>query len=237
MALLASTRVAAAPGKQELGVESLIYVGTHAAEGSDARGIYLFRMRTSDDPNIPEFVTVTPLGLVAETANPSFLAIDADRRLLFCVNETGEFEGRSIGAITSYSLDPESGRLALISQRSSMGAGPCHLVLDSAGKCLLIANDAGSVVAMPVADDGKLLEPTAVLQHIGKSVDPERQSRPHPRSITLSPDNRFAFVCDLGLDKIMAYRFDAATGALTPHERALHGHTPRRRPTPLGLPP
>src|SRR5437763_708598 len=89
--------IALAQKQSDLGVESFIYVGTHAAsagsEGAsgEARGIYLFRMRTSDDPNIPEFVTVTPLGLAAEADNPSFLALEPGRHLLFCVNEVGTF--------------------------------------------------------------------------------------------------------------------------------------------------
>ena len=86
----------AAEAKDDLGVESFIYVGTRTtsapAQAADtARGIYLFRMRTSDDPNIPEFVTVTPLGLAAEAESPSFLTINAKRRQLFCVNEVRYF--------------------------------------------------------------------------------------------------------------------------------------------------
>jgi 6-phosphogluconolactonase len=70
---------------------------------------------------------------------------------------------------------------------------------------------------LPVAADGKLGAPTDVVQHTGKSINPERQTGPHAHCVTLDAANRFAFVCDLGLDRIMAYRFDAARGKLTPH--------------------
>src|SRR6185436_3846423 len=112
--LIAALLLGGAPdrarGEKELGVEWLIYVGTFTTAPSKAKGIYLFRMRTSDDPNIPEFVTMTPLGVVAEIPNPSFLEIDAKRRLLFCVNEVDDFEGSKAGAVSAFSLDAFSGK-------------------------------------------------------------------------------------------------------------------------------
>ena len=219
--------------QNELGVESLIYVGTHTGEESDAKGIYLFRMRTSDDPNIPEFVTVTPLGLVAETVNPTFLEIDAQRRLLFCVNEVSNFAGRDTGAVNSFSIDSGSGKLTPLSQRSSEGAGPCHLAMDHQGKFLLVANDrGGTVTVLPVGPDGKLGEFTDIEEHAGSSVHFDRQQGPHPSGVAFSPDNRFVFVCDLGLDKIFIYEFDAEAGKLLPHDPAFMptkpGAGPRR---------
>src|SRR4051812_11878678 len=139
---------ASAQKNRELGVESFIYVGTRTGEKSQAKGIYLFRMRTSDDPNIPEFVTLKPLGLVAETDSPSYFEIDAKRHFLFCVNEIDNFEGGNSGAVSAFSIEPASGKLTLVNQRSSMGAGPCHLALDRTGKFLLVANGAGGSVAV-----------------------------------------------------------------------------------------
>ena len=108
-------------------------------------------MKTSDNPDIPEFVTMTPLGLVAETANPSFLEVDPRRRLLFAVNEIDSFEGKKSGAVSAFAIDPASGKLTLLNQRPSMGARPCHLALDREGKHLLVANcDGGSVAVLPV---------------------------------------------------------------------------------------
>jgi 6-phosphogluconolactonase len=56
------------------------------------------------------------------------------------------------------------------------------------------------------------------VQHAGKSVNPERQTGPHAHCVTLDNANRFAFVCDLGLDKVLIYRYDASKGTLTPHD-------------------
>jgi 6-phosphogluconolactonase len=102
-----------------------------------------------------------------------------------------------------------------------MGKDPCHLVLDRTGRNLLVANySSGSVAVLPVQGDGKLGEATEAIQHAGKSVDPQRQAAPHAHCVTLDRANRFAFVCDLGLDKVMIYRFDAARGKLTANEPA-----------------
>ncbi len=201
------------PRPTELGVPWWIYVGT---TGESSKGIYLFQMKTSENPDIPEFVTMTPLGLVAQTPSPSFLVVDARRALLFAVSETDRFEGRASGAVSAFAVQPGTGKLTLISQRPSMGPRPCHLALDREGKHLLVANHGGSVAVIPVAADGKLGPATDVRQHSGKSVHPQRQQGPHPQGVSFSPDNRYAFVCDLGLDQVIGYRFDSAAGRLSP---------------------
>ena len=205
-------------GGTGLGIPWWIFVGTHTGEQS--KGIYLFLMKTSDNPDIPEFVTMTALGLVAETPSPSFLEVDPQRRVLFAVNEVDQHEGKKSGAVSAFAIDPASGKLTLLSQRPSMGVRPGHLALDRDKRHLLVANHSGSVAVFPVAADGKLGAATDVRQHSGKSVHPERQQGPHVQGVAFSPDNRFAFACDLGLDRVMIYRFDARAGKLAPAEPA-----------------
>ncbi|HEV8145977.1 MAG TPA: lactonase family protein [Bryobacteraceae bacterium] len=194
---------------------TLVYVGTYTGEKS--KGIYFFRQSVAEDAS--QNVTLVPLGLAAETPSPSFLEIDTKRRLLFAVNETGEFQGKQTGGVSAFSIDSTTGKLKLINQRSSMGKGPCHLVLDRAGKNLLVANySSGNAAVLPVAADGTLGEATDVIQHSGKSVNPQRQQGPHAHCAVFDPAGKFAFVCDLGLDKVMIYRFDAEKGKLTPND-------------------
>jgi 6-phosphogluconolactonase len=196
---------------------TLVYVGTYTA-GSKSKGIYYFWLRTQGN-EVSQNITLVPLGVAAESANPSFLELDLKRRLLFCVNEIDEFQGKPAGAVSAFSIDPATGKLKLINQRSSMGAGPCHLMLDKAGKNLLVANyNSGSVAVLPVAADGTIGEATSVIQHQGKSVNADRQQGPHAHCVTLDPANKFAFVCDLGIDKVMVYHFDADKGVLTPND-------------------
>lgn len=190
----------------------LVYVGTYTGGKSKSQGIYAFRLQGGANP------TLSPLGLAAETPSPSFLEVDAARGLLFAVNEVNEFEGKPTGAVSAFRIDRATGKLTLLNQRPSMGTGPCHLILDRTGRHVLVANyGSGTIAVLPVADDGRLGEPTAVVQHKGSSVNPQRQTGPHAHCMTVDEANRFVFACDLGLDKVLVYRFDAGKGTLTPH--------------------
>lgn len=196
--------------------DTLVYVGTYT--GPKSQGIYLFRLQTTN-LEVSQNITLVPLGLAVETPNPSFLELDLKRRLLFAVNELGEFEGKPTGAVSAFSIHPETGKLTLLNQRPAMGTGPCHLVLDKGHRNVLVANyGSGSVAVLPVGTDGRLGAATDVVQHVGSSVNPERQKGPHAHCVTLDPANRFVFVCDLGLDKVLIYRFDAQNGKLTPND-------------------
>ena len=195
--------------------DTFVYVGSFTREKSKSKGIYLFRLQTENLKG-SQNITLVPLGLAAETPDPSFVEIDPKRRVLFAVNAISQFEGKPTGAVSAFSIDAASGKLTLLNQRPSMGAGPCHLTLDKTGRNLLVANFVGgSVAVLPVSPDGHLGEATDFVQHTGKSVHPERQKSPHAHCVTLSADNRFVFVCDLGLDKVFTYRLDPDHGKIS----------------------
>ncbi len=203
--LFASLALAAGKGPQEY----LVYVGTYT--GPKSKGIYAYRFQ-------PSTGKISPIGLVAETRNPSFLALHPNGRYLYAVNEVNDYQGQRAGSVSSFAIDPKTGKLTLLNQVSSRGAGPCHLVVDKSGKNVLVANyNSGSVAVLPVRADGSLGEAAAFVQHQGSSVNPRRQQGPHAHCVALSPDNRFALVADLGLDEVLIYRFDAAKGLLTPN--------------------
>jgi 6-phosphogluconolactonase len=209
---------------------TLVYVGTYTAPRGKGKGIYLFRLQT-DNLEVSQNITLVPLGIAAETPNPSFIAFDLKRRLLFAVNETDAFDGQRTGAVSAFSIDAATGVLTLLNQRSSNGTAPCHLVLDKDNRHVLVANyGSGSVAVLPVGSDGRLGAATDVVQHTGRSVNPDRQTGPHAHCVTLDPANRFAFVCDLGIDKILTYRFDAQRGTLTPGDPAFTAVKPGAGP-------
>jgi len=184
---------------------TIAYVGTYT--GAQSRGIYAYRVET-DAGGAPRF---TSLGLAAEAVNPSFLAIDSARRLVFAVNETSDFNGQPTGAVSAFSADPATGKLTLINQQPSHGTSPCHLMLDPSGKFLLVANySSGTVAVFPVAADGRLGEATSVVQHRGQGPNAQRQEGPHAHGVTFSPDGKLVFICDLGIDRAVAYRLDGA---------------------------
>ena len=232
--------VAAASGQEtskgeSLMDETLVYVGTYT--GPQSKGIYLYKLKT-EDLEVAQNVTLVPLGLAAETQNPSFLEIDPKRRLVFAVGEMEQFDGQRSGAVSAFSIDAATGKLALINQVPSMGGGPCHLALDRERRHVLVANyGSGSVSVIRIGEDGRLGDATDVKQHSGKSVNPNRQEGPHAHCVTFDPAYRFVFVCDLGLDKVMIYKYDAERGALTPNEPAFASLKPGAGPRHMAFRP
>ncbi len=207
----------------------LVYAGTYT--NANSKGIYAWRMDTASR-------SVSPLGLVAETPNPTFLEIAPNHRFLYAVNEVDSFQGKPAGAVSAFSVEAATGKLTFLNQQTSGGRGPCHLTLDREGKNVLVANyGGGSIECLPVQSDGRLGPPTAFLQHSGKSINPARQEGPHAHCMTLDAANHFAFVCDLGLDKIMSYRFDASKGTLAPNQPGFTATKPGAGPRHLVFDP
>ena len=201
---------AAAAQKRSQNKPYLVFVGTYTNKTA-SKGIYAYRF----DPGVGK---LTSLGVATESEDPSFLAVHPSGRYLYAVNEIDHFGAQKSGAVSAFSIDPKTGKLTLLNQAATQGAGPCHISLDKTGKYALVANyDGGSVAVFPIREDGSLAPASAFVQHTGSSVSKERQQSPHAHWIGTSPDNRFALAADLGLDEILVYRFNAAKGALTPN--------------------
>ena len=195
----------------------LAYFGTYT-HGGKSKGIYCYKLDLASGK-------LTEVGITEGIKNPSFLAIHPGGNFLYAVSEVSE-GGKPTGAVTAFKLDRKSGKLTAINHQSSEGAGPCHVSVDKSGKCVLVANyGGGSIASLPLNADGSLKPAASAIQHEGSSVDPNRQKGPHAHSINVSPDNRFAFAADLGLDKVLIYKLDPAAGTLTASEPAF-GQTP-----------
>lgn len=194
------------------------YIGTYTKRNS--KGIY----RCSFDS---ETGRLGPVELAAQSQNPSFLAKHPHKPVLYAVNELTDPEGKSAGQVSAFTMDEESGALAFLNQQSTHGADPCHLTVDATGRYVLVANyTSGSAAVFPVQEDGRLRQASHVVAHQGSSVNPKRQQGPHAHSVTLDPANKHAFVCDLGLDKVMIYRLDLEEGKLLPNEAQAWVRTP-----------
>jgi 6-phosphogluconolactonase len=186
------------------------YFGTYT--GPKSKGIYVARF----DPHTG---TLSEPRLAAETASPSFLAMSPGRDFLYAVNEVDQFDGQKTGSVSSFAVDPRSGDLRPINSQPSGGAGPCHLSVDGSGRNVLVANyAAGTIEVLPVDKDGRLGDATTVIQHQGSGPDKQRQQTPHAHSIMLDKAQQFALVNDLGLDRVMVYRFDPRAGKLTAND-------------------
>src|SRR6266576_1724123 len=190
----------------------LLYVGTYTQYGSKSKGIYAFRYDAATQE-------VTSLGLAAETTNPSWVALHPNGRFLYAVNEVQNYNGPNSGGVSAFAVDRATGKLTFLNEVASRGADPCYITVDQSGKYVLVANyTGGSIAAFPISADGKLGNAAAFVQHTGHGLNPKRQEAPHAHSIDLSPDERFAFVDDLGLDELLVYRFDKSKGSLKPNK-------------------
>jgi 6-phosphogluconolactonase len=182
------------------------FAGTYTAK-TQSKGIYAFRYDAGAGK-------LTPLGVAAETPDPSFVAIHPSGKYLYAVNESGK-----ASMVTSFALDAKTGKLTQLNQASALGEDPCYITFDQSGKYVLVANyTSGNIAVFPILADGKLGEKTALVQDSGKlGPNKERQEGPHAHWIETSADNRFALAADLGLDEILIFQFDAAEGKLGPH--------------------
>jgi 6-phosphogluconolactonase len=199
--LFSSPRMPAQPPTKG---QYIAYVGTYTAKTA-SKGIYAFRYDANSG-------ILTPLGVAAETQDPSWVAIHPSGKFLYAANEAGKNS-----TISAFAVDAHSGKLTLLNQLPALGEDPCYISFDRTGKYLFVANyTSGNVVVFPIGADGKLGAATANVHDEGKvGPNKERQDGPHAHWIEALSNNRFVLVADLGLDEILIYEFEAKTGALT----------------------
>jgi 6-phosphogluconolactonase len=181
----------------------LVLVGTYT-DKTDSKGIYAYEFDAATGK-------LTPKGLAAESSNPSWVVIHPNGKWAYAANESGKQS-----SISAFSIDAKSAKLTLLNKLPAAGEDPCYLSLDKTGKFLFAANyTSGNVVVFPILPDGKLGEHTSSIQDGGVlGPNKERQEAPHAHWVEVAADNRFVFVTDLGLDRVLSYRFDISNGTL-----------------------
>ncbi|MGA8438102.1 MAG: lactonase family protein [Candidatus Sulfotelmatobacter sp.] len=180
---------------------------------SHSKGIYVSRFHAATgELSEPE--------LAAEIVNPSFLTISPNHKYLFAISEDPYSLGPPLdhsSYVSAFAIDPTTGHLRLVNTVPASGTSTCFISIDMTGKYVMMSNfGSGSTSVIRVRNDGSLGELTSFMQDVGHSVDPSIQSEPHTHSVIVSPDNRYAIVSDLGIDKVLIFKFDAETGRLSP---------------------
>jgi 6-phosphogluconolactonase len=192
--------------QQAAGQEHYLLVGTYDSPKSE--GIYVYKFN-SNDGSVKEISHV-------KTSNPSFLAVSDNQKFVFAVNETGDSTGKG-GGVISFSFNKKTGTLTQVSRQSSEGNNPCYITVDQTGKWVIAGNySTGNFSILPVSIKGILGKANQVIQHTGSGPDTSRQKSPHVHAVFLKKNNYDLYVPDLGIDKIMTYRFDAKTGKAFP---------------------
>jgi 6-phosphogluconolactonase len=183
---------------------TIVHIGGYTAE-SGGRGAGIVAARRD-----PESGGLTPLGTVAVTPSPSFLARHPRLPVLYAVNELPE------GETSAFRVAPDGG-LTPLGVRSTGGAEPCHLAVAPDGAYLFVANyGGGSLAVLPLDADGVPGERSDLVAHEGRGPDPERQDRAHPHMVSPDPGRGPLLAVDLGTDSVYRYDLDAASGRLVP---------------------
>lgn len=185
--------------------DALLIVSTLTAD----EGIFVYHMADPDGR----------LELVRQTArsisNPFFIALHPRADVLYSITDP---DGERL--VSALSLDRSSGELTLMNQQPTQGGYPCYVAVDPTGRSVVVANyEGGSVASYPIEADGSLRESGSFFQHVGSSIDQDRQQEPHAHCFWIAADGRFAFANDLGTDQVMIYALDAEAGTLTPGEQ------------------
>jgi 6-phosphogluconolactonase len=181
-----------------------LFVGTYTTsfqnEPTQSKGIYLYELD-------PATVKLTQVACAVETEQPSFLAVHPNLNVLYAANEMMAFQGKPGGAISSFKINQETGLLSFMNQKPTLGGAPCYVAVDQMGRYAMVANYmGGNAIMYPLLADGSLGDYSDFVQYQGKGANPKRQEGPHTHSVTIDPTNQYAFVADLGIDKIMIYR-------------------------------
>ena len=190
-----------------------VYIGTYTEKlpfvDGKAAGIYVCGLDM-------ESGALSRLSNTEGPRNPSYLAIDPQKRRLYAVQETEVDDNPEVHAFAV-----EGTALRPLNSRPAHGGLPCHIAVDATGRCAISANyETGSVAVYPIRDDGSLDAASAVVQHEGAGSEHPRQLGPHAHGVYLNAANDRLFVPDLGLDRVLVYRFDPAAGSLAPADPA-----------------
>src|ERR1035437_3695900 len=159
-----------------------LFIGTYTGSGSKGIYVYTFDAATGK----AQWVSNTE-GIV----NPSYLAIAPGGLLLYACTETRTADA---GGISAFRFNRAKGSLTFINKQSSGGAN----------------YSGGSLSAFPVNANGSLQPFSQLIQHTGTSVNKQRQEKAHVHATVFSPEGDHLFVPDLGMDKVMIYKFNSS---------------------------
>ena len=204
-------------------------MGTYSVRGSE--GIYVYEFTRSKG-------TFELVQAVKTLESPGFLTLHPSGKFLYSVNGGAMPGEKKPGSVSAYTIDQSSGKLLLINHQPSYGTGPCHVTTDHTGKLIIVSNyREGNLTVFPVREDGSVGTISDSIRFTGSSVDKQRQEKAHVHSATVSPDNRFVLVANLGSDKVYSFAINLADGKLNPAKKPFAEVKPGAGPRHLTFDP
>jgi 6-phosphogluconolactonase len=171
------------------------YVGTYT--NGESKGIYSFELDAKEK-------RINNVKVAAELGNPTYLNISDDHKYLYSVIKAGES-----GGVSAFHID-ESGELEFINAEVSVGSPPCHVSVDPGQRYVFSSNyHKGTVESHLVDPDNGFVHPAAsVIQHKGSGPD-SRQEKAHTHFASMTPDEKYLVVAELGSDYLITYQVNA----------------------------
>ena len=184
------------------------YIGTYTRTTS--LGIYGARIDSSSG-------ALSPASHLAALANPTWLTLHPGRQFFYANQELKSADGKPVGLVAAFAAAPLGGNHTPLNVEPT-DATLCHTAVDHTGRVLIaVSYSGGQVSTFPLEPDGRLRPRRSFVTHQGPlGPQTNRQDKPHPHSVTISPNNRLACVTDLGLDRVYCYDLNAATATITP---------------------
>jgi len=156
---------------------------------------------------------LTAAGVAAQISTVDWLTYSPGHWYLFAACEVDNFNGKPTGEVASFRVS--NGELHLLSAQNSAAKGTCHVAQDRTGRVLLSADYGGGSAASFLVTEGKLSPAVWTEHYTVHGPNADRQEAAHAHFCSFSPDNRFAYIDDLGGDMIHIYKLDAPTAQLT----------------------
>lgn len=171
-----------------------LIVGTYT-KSCESKGIYVYDFNTETADSKLKAST-------EKVVNPSFLAVSEDNKFVYSVIENG-----SDSKVSTFGFNPKKGTLTPVNTQKAGGADPCYILNDT--KNVITANySGGNISVFKKNEKGGLTEAKQIIQHKGKSRNPQRQEAPHVHMVQFTPDKKYVLANDLGTDKIYMYKYN-----------------------------
>ncbi|HWA95177.1 MAG TPA: lactonase family protein [Terracidiphilus sp.] len=158
--------------------------------------------------------TLTPAGVAAKISTVDWITFSPDRKYIFAACELDSFRGKPTGEVASFAW--KNSELHPLSEENSAAKGTCHVAVDHTGQVAISADYGGGSAASYKITKGKLSAAVWKEHYTQHGPNKDRQEAAHAHFCSFSPDNRFAYVNDLGGDCIHIYMFEPATAELMP---------------------
>jgi 6-phosphogluconolactonase len=192
---LPSPFVAGRKAMAENAPETVVYVSN-----AGSKEIYVLAMnRDSGDLTMIDKVPVPGTDKPSPASMP--MAVTPNRRFLYAALRSDTFPA------SSFVIEPLSGRLTHLAT-TPLQDSMAYIITDRSGRFLLAASYPGNKLTInPIDDKGQIVEKTT-------QIIP---NKPKSHCILVDQTNKYCYATSLGSDIVMEWKFDPATGTLSPN--------------------